>query len=141
MVPSPTSRRRPSPPSFARTGECGLGGQRLPACRDDLTGERLASAPPSSLLRGTSASCFVRDIVLQRAERPFIQTGFARHIRSAVVDKCPVGTPITVDDNRIGWRLLESSWMLLYDAISRAGYRAFCQPTEASVTDPKIVTA
>jgi len=53
----------------------------------------------------------VRDIVLQRAERPFIQTGFARHIRSAVVDKCPVGTPITVDDNRIGWRLLESSWM------------------------------
>jgi hypothetical protein len=81
----------------------------------------------------------VHDIVLQRAERLFIQTGFAVDM-SVMLSSTngPVGTPITVDDNRIGWRPLESSWMLLYDN-NFPGYRACCEPTKASVTAPKIV--
>ena len=58
----------------------------------------------------------MHDIVLQRAERLFIQTGFAVDISVTLsLTNGPVGTPITVDVKRIGWRPLESSWTLLYD--------------------------
>jgi hypothetical protein len=45
----------------------------------------------------------VHDIVLQRAERLFIQTGCAVDLSVTLsLTNGPVGTPIMVDDNRIG---------------------------------------
>jgi len=42
-----------------------------------------------------------------------------------------VGTPIRVDDDRIGWRPLEISWILLYDNNFPAGYRAWLRTDES----------
>ena len=59
---------------------------------------------------------FVHDIVLQRAERLFIQAGFTVDMTVRLLpENGPVGTPITVEVKGIGWRPLESSWLLLYD--------------------------
>jgi hypothetical protein len=59
---------------------------------------------------------FLHDVVLQQGARLFTQTGFS--IDTSVTlspEGGPVGTPITVKVKGIGWRPLESSWMLLYD--------------------------
>src|SRR5207302_4386991 len=48
--------------------------------------------------------------------RLFTQTGFSIDMTVAISPKSgPVGTPITVEVNGIGWRSLVNSWNLLYD--------------------------
>jgi hypothetical protein len=48
-----------------------------------------------------------------------------------------VGTPITVDDNRIGWRPLESSWMLLYDNNFPGGISRVLRTDESKCSRPE----
>jgi hypothetical protein len=80
---------------------------------------------------------FLHDVVLQQGERLFIQAGFAIDMSVASSPPSgPVGTPITVEVKGIGWRPLESSWMLLYDnnftgwisAVTTAGSATFTIP-------------
>jgi len=59
---------------------------------------------------------FLHDVVLQQGERLFIQAGFGVDMSATLSPSSgPVGTPISVEVKGIGWRPLESSWMLLYD--------------------------
>jgi hypothetical protein len=59
---------------------------------------------------------FLHDVVLQQGERLFIQAGFSVDMSVALSPPSgPAGTPIRVEVKGIGWRPLESSWMLLYD--------------------------
>jgi hypothetical protein len=80
---------------------------------------------------------FLHDIALQQSERLFIQAGFAVDMSVTLSPPGgPVGTPITVEVKGIGWRPLESSWMLLYDnnftgwvsAVTTAGSATFTIP-------------
>ena len=80
---------------------------------------------------------FLHDVVLQQGERLFIQAGFAMNMSVTLSPASgPVGTPITVEVKGIGWRPLESSWMLLYDnnftgwisAVTTAGSATFTIP-------------
>ncbi len=80
---------------------------------------------------------FLHDVVLQQGERLFIQAGFAVDMSVTLSPPSgPVGTPITVEVKGIGWRPLESSWMLLYDnnftgwisAVTTAGSATFTIP-------------
>jgi hypothetical protein len=80
---------------------------------------------------------FLHDVVLQQGERLFIQAGFSIDMLVALSPESgPAGTPITVEVKGIGWRPLESSWMLLYDnhftgwisAVTTAGSAAFTIP-------------
>ncbi len=77
---------------------------------------------------------FQHDVVLRQGERVFIQAGFAVDMSVTLSPPSgPVGTPITVEVKGIGWRPLESSWMLLYDnnftgwisAVTTAGSATF----------------
>ena len=59
---------------------------------------------------------FLHDVALQQGERLFIQAGFSVDMSVTLSPPSgPVGTPIKVEVKGIGWRPLESSWMLLYD--------------------------
>jgi hypothetical protein len=80
---------------------------------------------------------FLHDLVLQQGERLFIQAGFGVDMSVALSPPSgPVGTPIKVEIKGIGWRPLESSWMLLYDnnftgwvsAVTTAGSATFTIP-------------
>jgi hypothetical protein len=80
---------------------------------------------------------FLHDVVLQQGERLFMQAGFAIDMSVTLSPPSgPVGTPITVEVKSIGWRPLESSWMLLYDnnftgwisAVTTAGSATFTIP-------------
>ena len=80
---------------------------------------------------------FLHDVVLQQGERLFTQAGFAVDMSVTLSPPSgPVGTPITVEVKGIGWRPLESSWMLLYDnnftgwisAVTTAGSATFTIP-------------
>ncbi len=80
---------------------------------------------------------FLHDVVLQQGERLFIQAGFAIDMSvKLALESGPVGTPIRVEVKGIGWRPLESSWMLLYDnnftgwisAVTTAGSAKFTIP-------------
>jgi hypothetical protein len=80
---------------------------------------------------------FQHDVVLQQRERLFIQAGFSVDMSVALSPETgAVGTPITVEVKGIGWRPLESSWMLLYDnhftgwisAVTTAGSATFTIP-------------
>jgi hypothetical protein len=80
---------------------------------------------------------FLHDVVLQQGERLLIQAGFAVDMTIMLSPPSgPVGTPITVEVKGIGWRPLESSWMLLYDnnftgwisAVTTAGSATFTIP-------------
>ena len=80
---------------------------------------------------------FLHDVVLQQGERVFIQAGFAVDMSVTLSPPSgPVGTPIAVEVKGIGWRPLESSWMLLYDnnftgwisAVTTAGSATFTIP-------------
>ena len=54
---------------------------------------------------------FVHDIVLQQGERLLTQAGYSIDMAIDVFPKSgPVGTPITVAVEGIGWRNLHSSW-------------------------------
>jgi hypothetical protein len=80
---------------------------------------------------------FVHDVMLQRGDRLFIQAGFSIDMSVRLSPESgAVGTPITVEVKGIGWRPLESSWMLLYDnnftgwisAVTTAGSAKFTIP-------------
>jgi hypothetical protein len=80
---------------------------------------------------------FLHDVVLQQGERLFIQAGFTADMSVTLSPESgPAGTPITVEVKGIGWRPLESSWMLLYDnnftgwisAVTTAGSATFTIP-------------
>jgi hypothetical protein len=103
----------------------------LAAVRSDAAG-RLAAT-----FRVPEDFGFLHDVVLQRGERLFIQAGFSVDMSVELSPETgPVGTPITVEVKGIGWRPLESSWMLLYDnhftgwisAVTTAGSATFTIP-------------
>ncbi|MBV8337286.1 MAG: hypothetical protein JO358_17970, partial [Alphaproteobacteria bacterium] len=80
---------------------------------------------------------FQHDVVLQQGERLYNQAGFSIDMSVSLSPETgPVGTPITVEVKGIGWRPLESSWMLLYDnhftgwisAVTTAGSASFTIP-------------
>jgi len=80
---------------------------------------------------------FMHDVVLQQGERLFIQAGFTLGMSVKLSPESgPVGTPITVEVEGIGWRPLENSWTLLYDnnftgwvsAVTTAGAARFTIP-------------
>jgi hypothetical protein len=80
---------------------------------------------------------FLHDVVLQQGERLFVQAGFTVDMSVTLSPESgPAGTPITVEVKGIGWRPLESSWMLLYDnnftgwisAVTTAGSARFTIP-------------
>jgi hypothetical protein len=56
------------------------------------------------------------DIVLQQGNRLFTQTAFDTDMTvNLKSDHGPVGGPIEIEVNGIGWQALQGSWMLLYD--------------------------
>jgi hypothetical protein len=59
---------------------------------------------------------FMHDIVVQQGNRLLTQTAFKidMTVRLAA-DRGPLGTPIAIEVQGIGWRELEGSWVLLYD--------------------------
>src|SRR5207302_8260823 len=80
---------------------------------------------------------FLHDVALQQGERLFIQAGFSVDMSVTLSPPSgPAGTPIKVEVKGIGWRPLESSWMLLYDnnftgwisAVKTAGSAKFIIP-------------
>jgi hypothetical protein len=80
---------------------------------------------------------FQHDVVLQQGERLYNQAGFSVDMSVSLSPPSgPAGTPITVEVRGIGWRPLESSWMLLYDnhftgwisAVTTAGSATFTIP-------------
>ncbi|MBV8343134.1 MAG: hypothetical protein JO173_12220 [Gammaproteobacteria bacterium] len=80
---------------------------------------------------------FQHDVVLQQGERLYNQAGFSIDMSVSLSPPSgPVGTPVTVELKGIGWRPLESSWMLLYDnhftgwisAVTTAGSATFTIP-------------
>ena len=80
---------------------------------------------------------FQHDVVLQQGERLYNQAGSSVDMSVSLSPASgPVGTLITVEVKGIGWRPLESSWMLLYDnhftgwisAVTTAGSATFTIP-------------
>jgi hypothetical protein len=59
---------------------------------------------------------FTHDIVLQQGTRLLTQTAFNLDMTVKLAqDSGPIGSPIAVEVQGIGWRELEDSWLLLYD--------------------------
>jgi hypothetical protein len=60
---------------------------------------------------------FLHDIVVQQGDRLLTQTAFNLDMTVKLVGpgSGPLGTPIAVEIQGIGWRELEGSWVLLYD--------------------------
>ena len=60
---------------------------------------------------------FLHDVVIQQGSRLLTQTAFHLDMTAKVVgvSSGPVGTPIAIEVQGIGWRELEGSWVLLYD--------------------------
>jgi hypothetical protein len=60
---------------------------------------------------------FLHDIVIEQRGRLLTQTAFSLEITARIVgaDRGPVGTPIAIEVQGIGWRELEGSWVVLYD--------------------------
>jgi hypothetical protein len=59
---------------------------------------------------------FLHDIVLQQGNRLLTQTAFKLDMTvKLAADRGPLGTPIAIEVQGIGWRELEGSWVLLYD--------------------------
>jgi len=59
---------------------------------------------------------FEHDIVVQQGNRLLTQAGFDLDMTVKLKsDHGPVGGPIEIDVNGIGWQELQASWMLLYD--------------------------
>jgi hypothetical protein len=60
---------------------------------------------------------FLHDIVVQQGDRLLMQTAFHIDMTAKIVGPTsgPIGTPIEMEVQGIGWRELEGSWVLLYD--------------------------
>jgi hypothetical protein len=59
---------------------------------------------------------FMHDIVVQQGGRLLTQTAFNIDITAKLAaDRGPLGAPIAIEVQGIGWRELEGSWVLLYD--------------------------
>ena len=60
---------------------------------------------------------FAHDVVVQQGHRLLTQTAFNLDITAKIIGPTsgPVGSPITIEVQGIGWRELEGSWVLLYD--------------------------
>src|SRR5215813_6773789 len=60
---------------------------------------------------------FLHDVVVQQADRLLTQTAFNLDMTVRIVGATsgPLGSPIEVEVQGIGWRELEGSWVLLYD--------------------------
>jgi hypothetical protein len=59
---------------------------------------------------------FLHDIVAQQGDRLLTQTAFKLDMTvKLAADRGPLGTPIAIEVQGIGWRELEGSWVLLYD--------------------------
>jgi len=60
---------------------------------------------------------FLHDLVIQQGNRLLTQTAFKLDMTAKLTgaNRGPIGTPIAVEIQGIGWRELEGSWVLLYD--------------------------
>jgi hypothetical protein len=59
---------------------------------------------------------FLHDIVVQQGNRLLTQTAFNIEMTAKLAeDNGPLGSPIAIEVQGIGWRELEGSWVLLYD--------------------------
>src|SRR5689334_1148360 len=60
---------------------------------------------------------FLHDIIIEQRGRLLTQTAFSLEITARIVgaDRGPVGTPIAIEVQGIGWRELEGSWVVLFD--------------------------
>ena len=59
---------------------------------------------------------FMHDIVVQQGNRLLTQGAFKLDMTvKLAADRGPLGTPIAIEVQGIGWRELEGSWVLLYD--------------------------
>lgn len=86
---------------------------------------------------------FMHDIVVQQGNRLLTQTAFNLEMTARIVGATlgPIGTPIQVEVQGIGWRELEGSWVLLYDnkytgfmsAITTSGTARFNVPASGHV--------
>ena len=86
-------------------------GYRIATVRSDASGRISARfAAPEDF-------GFLHDIVVQQRDRLLNQTAFHLDMTVRVVgaDRGPIGTPIAIEVQGIGWRELEGSWVLLYD--------------------------
>jgi len=90
--------------------EFGPVGYRIATARSDKAGRIAASfiAPEDF--------GFQHDIVVQQGNRLLTQTAFNVEMTVKLAeDKGPLGSPIAIEVQGIGWRELEGSWVLLYD--------------------------
>jgi hypothetical protein len=80
---------------------------------------------------------FAHDVVLQQGNRLLTQSAFSIDMQVTLSPASgPIGTPIAVEIHGIGWRGLESSWLLRYDnnftgwvsSITRGGVAKFTIP-------------
>jgi hypothetical protein len=86
---------------------------------------------------------FMHDIVIQQGSRLLTQTAFNLDMTAKIVGAAsgPLGTPIQVEIQGIGWRELEGSWVLLYDnkytgfmsAVTTSGTARFNVPATGHV--------
>ena len=59
---------------------------------------------------------FMHDIMVQQGGRLLTKNAFSIDMTVKVLaDNVPVGTPVPIEVQGIGWRELEGSWVLLYD--------------------------
>src|SRR4051812_17478736 len=85
-------------------------GYRIATARSDKAGRIAASfVAPEDF-------GFQHDIVVQQGNRLLTQTAFNVEMTVKLAeDKGPLGSPIAIEVQGIGWRELEGSWVLLYD--------------------------
>jgi hypothetical protein len=60
---------------------------------------------------------FLHDVVVQQGNRLLTQTAFELDMTAKIVGarSGPIGTPIEIEVQGIGWRELEGSWVFIYD--------------------------
>jgi hypothetical protein len=59
---------------------------------------------------------FMHDVILQQGNRLLTKDAFSIDMTvKLLADNVPVGTPIPIEVQGIGWRELEGSWVMLYD--------------------------
>ena len=59
---------------------------------------------------------FMHDVILQQGKRLLTKDAFSIDMTvKLLADNVPVGTPIPIEVQGIGWRELEGSWVMLYD--------------------------